>query len=224
MARHLIYLLLFSAFLFTGCKKQDNPNFHFEYFGMQTGRFVIYDVMEIKHDTQVSPAHDTVRYQLKTVWEGKYIDNEGRTASVFRRYKRDSALDSWVLSDVWTGIYDGIRAELIEENQRVVKLVFAPTLTKEWDANAYNNFGSLDCYYEFVHVDTTINGTFFDSTVFVRQDNFISLIDSIQKYEVYAKNIGLLTKFSKDNRYDFGGSEPQEGTEVYYNYVSHGFE
>lgn len=224
MTRTLFFLILLTAIPFTGCKKKDNPNFHLEYFGMQTGRFVIYDVTEITHDTQLIPAHDTIRYQLKTVWEGEYLDNEGRTASVFRRYKRDTDSDPWVLSDVWTGIYDGIRAELIEENQRVVKLVFAPTLGKEWNANAYNNLGTLDCYYESVHVDTTINGVLFDSTVFVRQDNFVSLIDSVQKYEVYAKHVGLLTKFSKDNRYDFGDSEPQTGTEVYYNYVSHGFE
>lgn len=191
---------------------------------MEAGRFVIYDVTEITHDTDLAVEHDTVTYQLKTVWEGKYIDNEGRTTSIFRRYKRDTPTDDWVLYDLWTGVYDGIRGELIEENQRVVKLVFAPTLSKEWDANAYNNLGELNCFYSDVHVDTTINGVSFDSCVVVDQDNFSSLIDTIRKFEVYAKHVGLIRKFHKDNVYDFGNPVPQKGTEIYYNYVSHGYE
>ena len=191
---------------------------------MEPGRFVIYDVTEITHDTDLAIEHDTLTYQLKTVWDGEYIDNEGRTASIFRRYKRPTSSDEWVLYDLWTGVYDGIRGELIEENQRVVKLVFAPTLSKEWDANAYNNLAELNCYYSDVHVDTTINGILFDSCVVVSQDNFSSLIDTVRKFEVYAKHVGLIRKFHKDNVYYFGDPEPQKGTEIYYNYVSHGIE
>lgn len=219
-------LLLFSAFflILASCKKQSQPNFHREYFGLQTGRYIIYDVIEITHDTELTVEHDTVRYQLKTVWAGEYLDNEGRTGSEFRRYKRETSADPWELVDIWTGIYDGIRAELIEENQRVIKLVFAPTLAKEWNANAYNALGDQESYYSDVHIDTTINGVFFDSIVVVQQEEFLSFIDTTFKYEVYGKHVGLLYKHAKDNDYFFGNPEPQKGTEVYYHYVSHGFE
>jgi len=222
--RVVLLLLSVSFLVLTSCKKQKQPDFHREYFGLQTGRYVIYDVMEITHDTDLAVEHDTLRYQLKTVWEGEYLDNEGRTASQFRRYKRATPTDPWQLADIWTGIYDGVRAELIEENQRTIKLVFAPSLTKEWNANAYNNLGAQDCYYSDVHIDTTINGVTFDSTVVVQQEKFYSLIDTTLKYEVYGKYVGLLYKHYKDNNYDFGNAEPQRGTEIYYHYLSHGFQ
>lgn len=206
------------------CKKDDAPDFHREYFGLETGRYVIYNVTEITHDTDLSPAHDTVTYQLMTVWEAEYIDNEGRTASEYRRYTRNTPADSWVLADIWTGIFDVNRAELVEENQRKVKLVFAPTLSKEWDENAYNTLGEMNCYYQNVHVDTSINGTLFDSTVFVDQERFYSLIDTVRRYEIYGKHIGMLSKYEKNNKYDFGDPEPQKGTERYYEYVEHGYQ
>lgn len=222
--KSILGILLLVTVLFS-CKKQDAaPLFHREYFGLETGRYVIYNVTEITHDTALNPAHDTVNYQLMTVWEAEYIDNEGRSASEYRRYKRNTPSDAWVLSDIWTGIYDANRAELVEENQRLVKLVFAPTLDKDWDINAYNTMDEMNAYYPEVHVDTTINGVLFDSTVVVNQNEFTSLIDTVRLFEVYAKNVGLIHKFEKNNVYDFGDSEPQEGREVYYDYVEHGFQ
>lgn len=224
MAKKSLIGTLALLMLLVGCKKQTTPNFHKDYFGLETGRYVIYNVTEITHDTALNPAHDTISYQLKTVWEGEYIDNEGRSASEFRRYKRATANDPWVLADIWTGIIDGIRAELIEENQRVVKLVFAPTLSKEWDVNAYNTMPEMNAYYSDVHIDTTINGVSFDSIVVVDQDRFYSLIDTVRLFEVYAKGVGLIRKFEKNNQYNFSDIEPQKGREVYYEYLEHGYE
>ncbi len=180
--------------------------------------------MEIEHDQPVDK-HDTIYYQLKTRWGDTIIDNQGRIAREFHRFKRNTPADSWVLTDVWMGVIDGVRGELVEENERKVKLVFAPTLSKQWDANAYNMLGEQDCYYRDIHQDTTINGVLLDSTLVVEQDDFVSLIDTVRKYEVYAKNIGLVHKYSKDNFYQFStGSEVFKGSEVYYTYVSDGYE
>ncbi len=212
-----------SLLTLVGCKKNDPPKFHWEYFGLEQGRYVIYDVMDIEHD-QALGKHDTSIYQLKTVWGDTIIDNEGRVAREFIRYKRSDASAPWVLTDVWTGIIDGIRGELIEENQRKVKLVFAPTLAKVWDANAYNMLGEMQCYYRDIHQDTIINNYILDSTVVVEQEEFVSLIDTVKKYEVYAKGIGLVGKFYRDNQYQFGNSEVVLGTESFYKIVSTGLE
>ena len=216
-------VLIVSILVIIGCKKEPAPLFHKEYFGLTEGRYVVYNVIEIDHD-QALNQHDTSYYQLKTKWGDIYIDNEGREAREFLRYTRATSADSWALQDLWTGIIDGIRGELIEENQRTVKLVFAPTLSKEWDANAYNVKGELDCYYRDIHSDTIVNGYAFDSTVVVEQDEFVSLIDTVRKYEQYAKNVGLIYKYYKDNHYQPFVSEVVNGKEVYYEYAGSGIE
>lgn len=218
-----ILILPLAVLLLFGCKKKQVPHFHKEYFGLLEGRYVIYDVVEIVHDHALLQ-HDTSYYQLKTLWGDVVLDNEGREANEFYRYKRNSPSDPWVLTDLWTGIIDGIRAELIEENQRVVKLVFAPSLNKNWDANAYNTSGEMNCYYRAIHQDTILNGITIDSTLVVEQDRFTSLIDTVFMYEMYAKNTGLVYKHYIDNHYQFGSSTVVNGKELYYTFVAKGFE
>lgn len=217
-----ITLLLFGL-SFVACKKTPVPNFHREYFGLTEGRYVIYNVTDILHDEALGK-HETLSYQLKTVWMDTIIDNEGRIAREFHRFKRATPSDPWQISDVWTGIIDGIRGELIEENQRKVKLVFAPTLLKGWDANAYTMLGEQECYYRNIHKDTIINGIELDSTLVVEQGDYVSFIDTLRSYEVYAKHIGLVYKHHKDCHYDFFKPIPLEGTESYYQFVSAGYE
>ena len=209
--------------LFIGCKQEDAPNFHFEYFGLAEGRFVVYDVVEINHDSGLL-IHDTLRYQMKTYWGDVYVDNEGREGREYIVYKRDSVNHPWTLTDVWHGVFDGIRGELVEENQRKVKLVFAPTLSKNWDANAYNLDDELDCYYRDIHSDTIINNYKFDSTLVVEQQTYNYLIDSVRMYETYAKHIGLVYKHHVDNHYQFGSTEVVIGKELYVSFITSGWE
>lgn len=208
----------------SACKRDPKPVFHFDYFGMTEGRYVVYDVVDIVHDDDALIHHDTTRYQLKTVWGELYTDNEGREGKLFRRYVRSQSTDPWVLQDVWYGLIDGIRGELIEENQRRVKLVFSPTIEKEWDANAYNPDTKLECYYADIHEPYSISGSSFDSTVTVEQDEFESAIDTSRKYEVWAKDIGLVYRHDRYVFYGFAQPEVQNGHEIFYRYLSSGYE
>ena len=221
------YFLLFAVFtgLVLGCAKNPAPKFHYEYFGLEEGRYVIYDVVEIQHDADINQ-HDTLRYQLKTYWADTFIDNEGRTAREFKRFVRATANDPWVLQDTWTGIIHGIHAELVEENQRVLKMVFAPTLAKSWNANAYNLSPEQLCSYRDIHQDTTIDNTFFDSTLVVQQESY-TIIDTVERYDMYAKHIGLIYKHERDLHYQINASFQiylNVGTERYYRFVSTGIE
>ncbi|PHR26856.1 MAG: hypothetical protein COA38_14035 [Fluviicola sp.] len=221
---HLLILIL-SAALFS-CDKNPVPEFHHEYFGMEKGRYVVYDVIEISHDDNLNQ-HDTLIYQLKTYWADTFVDNQGRTAREFKRSVRLTENDPWILQDLWTGLIDGIRAELIEENQRVVKLVFAPTQNKNWDANAYNQYSEQNCFYRDIHSDTLIDNVTFDPTLVVEQEQFNSIIDSVHRYEMYAKDIGLIIKYERDLHYQINAQSQlylNEGTECYYRFVSTGIE
>lgn len=226
MKKHYFFSAILLVLTLLSCKKDNSIDFHFEYFGMEEGRYIIYDVVEIVHDDALNQ-HDTTIYQLKTYWADTFVDNQGRPAREFWRYVRPTSNDPWVLQDIWTGVHDGIRAELVEENQRVVKLVFSPTQNKEWDANAYNMNGEQICYYRAIHGDTTIDNTSFDPTLVVEQDQFNSLIDSVRRYEMYAKGIGMILKYERDLHYQINNQSQiylNEGTERYYRFVETGIE
>jgi hypothetical protein len=220
-------LVLIAALAFVqGCKKeQPGVDFHCDYFDLSPGRFIEYEVTEIKHDQSALVKHDTSYYQLRTVIGDTVIDNSGRMARKFLRYKRDNSSASWSLSDVWTAIIDSRRAELIEENQRMVKLVFAPTIDKVWDLNAYNAFPELECYYRDLHEPGAYNGLSFDSSLVVEQEDFFSLVDYRRKYEVYAKGVGLIHKYYKDLQIaNFDTLNVLNGDELFFTITGYGFE
>lgn len=210
------------------CNKEKQPvDFHYDYFGMEEGRYIIYDVIEIIHDDDLNQ-HDTLAYQLKCYWADTFVDNEGRIGREYWRYRRDSVTGPWLLVDVWHGVFDGIRGELVEDNQRIVRMVFAPTISKQWDANAYNTLGEMDCYYRDIHQDTIVGGVSFDSTVVVEQAyDPPNLIDFDRRYETYANNIGLIHRHWRTINTQFDGQgQPyiNYGYELYYDFVETGFE
>ena len=211
---------------FVSCKKdQANSNLHYEYFGLLPGRFVEYDVIEIHHDVNQNIKHDTLRYQLKTVIGDTLIDNEGRIARRFVRYKRGDSTQPWLQTDIWTAIIVDRRAELVEENQRLIKMVFAPTEDKKWNLNAFNSQDELNAYYRDIHSKRILGGQLFDSCLVVEQEDFFSLIDYRRKYETYSKNIGLISKYYKDLKIvGFDTTNVQFGKELYFDCYAFGFE
>lgn len=223
-----IYFLASILFgmLLVSCKDDSNaPNFHYDYFDLTPGRYIDYDVVEINHDEDAAVSHDTLIYQLRTYIGDTVIDNAGRIARKFIRYKRNNSADSWMLSDVWTTIVDGNRAELVEENQRIVKLVFSPTLYKEWNSNAYNSFPETNYYYDQIHENKTIGIFNFDSTLVVEQEDFQSLVDHKRQFEVYAKGVGLVRKYYKDLTIaNFDSLDVRKGKELFYSCIGYGIQ
>lgn len=224
--KKLAYLSIL-CFSLLSCKKGDsNPvDFYYDYYPTNEGHYLIYDVLEASHDFQSTTQHDTSIYQLKIVIGDTLIDLENEIAHYFYRYTRTSSAQAWSLKDVWTTKISGNRAELVEENQRTIKLVFAPTADKLWNANAFNTFPELDCYYENLHKQQQIGLFTFDSTITVEQDNFFSLIDHRRKFEVYAKGVGLVKKVFKDHEImNFDTLDVRKGKEIHYNLIEFGNE
>jgi hypothetical protein len=214
--------------LIFGCHKDPSPpNFHFDYFPTGEGRFVTYTVREVHIDDDLL-LNDTIAYYMKTVIGDTITDNEGRLARRFERYVKDSLHHPWVLQDIWTTIIDGNRAELIEENQRTIKMVFSPSKYKEWNCNAYNMLDPLDCYYRDIHLASSINGFSFDSTVTVEQQDFTSSVDHRRMYEQYAKGVGMYYKHYKDYRLEFhvipDTLDVEKGNEIIMRLIDYGVE
>ena len=220
----LVLLLLITAFV--SCKKDNEPvNFHYGYFPVDQGRYVIYQVHEENIDVNVNQ-YDVSDYYLKAIIGDTIIDNQGRIVNRYERYVSNSVSGPWTLKDIWTTIIESNRAELVEENNRMIKMVFAPTKFKEWNMNAYNVLDPLDCYYRDIHKSFALNGISFDSTVVVEQEEYTtSKIDYRRKYEVYAKNVGMIQKYFKDQTNVFGDtSNVIKGKTLIMNAVEFGVE
>ena len=212
---------------FQSCEK-DTPetiDFDYAYYDLTPGRFCIYNVVDIEHDENQLVKHDTIYYQLKTIIGDTFVDNAGRITRKFLRYTRDSIQEAWVLKDVWTTLIDNYKAELVEENQRIVKLVFKPTLDKVWNINMFNTGTKINAKYAFIDQDYTIGNQDYTNTLKVDIQNFFSLVDDRVKYEIYAKNIGLIYKYFKDNSIsNFDKNNIKKGKELYYTIDSYGIE
>jgi hypothetical protein len=187
------------------------------------GLFVEYQVTYMFHDSLLQK-HDTINYQFKTLIGDTIVDNVGRVAREFHRFQRKNSSLPWEETDIWTAIIVDGRAELVEENQRKVKLVFKPTLEKVWNINAFNNLGKVEAFYSSIDESKTINNLTFEKTLTVEEEDFTTLIETRRKYEVYAKDVGMISKTFKDLEFKFGSSKPIKGEEYYFNVINYGIE
>lgn len=219
--KHAI-LIFIGIVIFTACKKsEDAPYFGYEYFGLTEGRFVAYEVMEISHDV----SSDTIRYILKTVVGEDIVDNEGRTAKKVYRYAYDWETEELIDQRVWTSIIDQGRGEVVEENQRIIRMIFAISIDKTWDVNAFNPQEEQEVFYEDINEGYTINSIVLDSTVRVEYEDNINLIEYERMYEVYAKNIGLVHRsFKSLDISNFDTTDIQNGWETHYTLRDYGVE
>lgn len=209
---------------FYACKKEsDSIDKKTEYFGLEKGRFVEYQATYMFHDSLLQK-HDTINYQFKTLIGDTILDNVGRVARKFHRFQRKNSSLPWEEIDIWTAIIIDSRAELVEENQRKVKLIFTPTLEKVWNSNAFNNLGVVEAFYSSIDESKTINNLTFENTLTVEEEDFKTLIETRRKFEVYAKNIGMISKTNKDLEFKFGSSKPIKGEEYYFNVTNYGVE
>lgn len=177
------------------CKKDVAPpvDVGYDYFPINVGHWIIYDVVSIEHDAPVNK-HDTSLFQIKEVIESTFLDNENREAQRIERYIRSNSTLPWVIKDVWFSNLTTATAEKVEENARFIKLTFPISLGKTWDGN---NFNSQDIWnYEYTEVDVsyTINNLSFDSTVTVLQIDEENLIEKNYALEIYAKDVGMIYK------------------------------
>lgn len=220
----LILPLFIIVLTFLSCKKENSKvNLHHDYFGNVEGKYVVYNVKEISHLSDGT--HDTIHYHLKTVIGDTVYDNAGRLGNKFFRYTRPGGNGSWALKDVWYIIIADNKGELIEENERIVKMIFAPTEDKKWDGNIYNTLESMQYSYSNIHMPFSIGSFSLDSTVTVVQEDAFNMIQYRKKYEVYAKGIGLVKKhYQHLNINNFNVSNISTGKELFYNMIQFGVE
>lgn len=191
-------LLIVSFLLFQSCKEESGvpAKFYYNYFPVEVGSWVEYDVTHIVLD-EVSGVYDTTRYQLQELIESSFIDNQGRPSLRIERYWRDTDTDPWTIKDVWYSTRTSTKAEKIEEDYRYLKLIFPVKENEDWNGNVYNTKDAEEYEYEYVHEPDVFGSLNFDSTAKVLQRFEYNFVEEDEAYEKYATGVGLIEKFDK---------------------------
>jgi len=182
--------------LFAGsCKKETVivVDLGYDYFPVEIGKYVIYDVERIFVDDPVNVA-DTFHYQLKEIITEDYIDNEGNLAQRIERFERDNDTLPWVIADVWASNRLAASGQRVEENIRIIRMAFPVRDNLVWDANALNAELERPMKYEEIHAPRSVNGFQFDSTVMIVTTLEPNLVDTIIDTEIRARDIGVVYK------------------------------
>jgi len=178
-------------------KSQNNIDLGHSYFPLYPELTRTYQVTEIFHDEALSPAHDTLVYQIKEVVGQPYTDDLGEQAFELFRYRKVVNGD-WEIKDVWSTKRTPQRGEVVEENRLIVKLGFGINNTTVWDANAFNGLDETESHYRTINQPFSINGFNFDSTCQVVHNELTSFVDHQVSYDIYAKHIGNIYSVHKD--------------------------
>ena len=204
--RNLLYIIFLFAIISSSCSKKEEvitPDLGYDYAGLTVGRYIIYDVDSFYYDDFFDTI-DTSYFQIKEVVDSKFTDLEGEEAFKIIRYKKENDTTNWILTDVWNSKLTTTNFQKVEENVRLVKLIFPVKTNKTWNGNSMNNLASME--YEYTAVDNaeTIGGNTLSSVATVLQYEFSPLTEENFFQEKYAKGVGMVYKKSVDitNAYD----------------------
>ncbi|MCX6291883.1 MAG: hypothetical protein NT126_08975 [Bacteroidetes bacterium] len=199
-----IWSVAILTLLFFSCKKDhvESPvaSGYYGYFPLEQDSWVVYDVDSVVHltDDDLTNRPDTsiavYHFQIKEIIDSGFMDGEGNQAFRISRYKRMNDTLPWDFQVEWTAKLTATSAQRVEDNIRYVKLSFPMNKKTSWNGNAYNNYVREDYSYDDIHVPSTINTLYFDSTVTVLQLLDDNLIHRIYKAEKYANHVGLVYK------------------------------
>ena len=193
----IIFSLIFGTLIAscsTGTIEPNSVALGTEYFPLETGRYIDYQVEDIQFSIINAP--DTSRYLIRELIADKFLDINGDSAFRLERFRRPNATTTWELDSVWVAKRSTTRAVVIQNNQPLVKLVFPLEENRRWDGNILNGFS--ENFYEIKNLGQAFSvDTFnFAKTLKVVQANDSSLVSIDQRNEIYAVDVGLVYKDS----------------------------
>lgn len=191
--KNSLYYTIVIIFLL-GCKRVEPPTaLKYDYFPLELGKYKTYQMDSVIYDA-FAESVDSFHYLTKETVDNQYVDNADDTAyRILIEYSLDSG-NSWLFKQYITEkrtIYSGQR---VENDLRLVKLIFPIKNRRTWDENEMNNKDVQLNGYIQIDREQTINNILFDSTLTVDQGDEEDPFFRFYGEEIYAKGIGLISK------------------------------
>lgn len=175
------------------------------------GSYIIYNVVDTTFNIGkvVIPAV----YQLKIRVAEKMNTSSVLEKYTLERYKRTSPADSWQLDSIWFREYTNDK--LLLEYELNIPYVKMPTPLKSssvWNGNQFNTKDAEIYKIRSFEKPYFLVDSMFPNTVkVVQNDDFFDALGYTNKYEVYAKGLGLLYKY--DAKYNYSSLDTVINTE-----------
>jgi hypothetical protein len=197
------------AFAVVSCKESyvtpDTEARGLKYYPLMVGQYRVYDVTDIRY--QHNNATQT-NFQMREWVADSFMNQTNTLTYKIIRSVRADAQSEWLDDSVFLATKDYNRVILTKDNTRYVKMVFPVKESKTWEADALND-RKLDNGTRELHMFTdinrpfTLNSTVYDSTLTIIQGE-PGVISSrfSNRFEVYAKNIGLIYRLFDVKNYD----------------------
>lgn len=200
------YILLLFATL--SCKKNKvvpNVDHSSKYYPLAIGYTWIYAVDSIILYGNETQNADTLRYQVKNRIVSTTNDATGTLNYVVEKSVQTAKSNRFVFNNLFTLQKTTLELVCNAQDARIPMLIFPIIRLKEWSGNVYTqkdewnmatgNTNEVECMYTEVHVPHTANGVVYDSTSTVTRLKEENAINSRYATEVYAANLGLVSKY-----------------------------
>jgi len=210
--RHQFFFVLTMLFVFVACQREIEEFWtpSYDYYPLVTGKYKVYQIDSIVYD-EYNCEVDTVSYQIKEVTGDTARDGEDDLYYRVERFYRKDSASTWTMVGVWTEKIEDYQVQRVENNQRLIPLVFPVKENQRWDGIVYIRRdtlvpirgGSIDMFKdwdEFVleEVDAPyinpLTNVIYNETALILQVDKENNIERRYSLERYAKNIGLVYK------------------------------
>jgi len=207
-------IIIIALFLFS-CNKTEEfvTDPLSDYIPLQVGKFITYRTDSTVF-TNFGTVEETHKYQIKHVVDAQLTDNLGRPSYRIYTYLRDTAgIQPWQPTGSYfiTPLTDQV--ELIENNQRIIKLHLPVRDGNSWKGNKFlpsdpygsiytfsddDNMADWDFYFDGSSEESTvINGNTYNN-VYTIQEADESYNYPITNPDLYASQIFSQEKYAKD--------------------------
>ncbi|NIJ51508.1 hypothetical protein [Dyadobacter arcticus] len=190
--KKLAFFCVSLTLIFSCEKKSTEPVKSNDYFPLEVGRYLIYDVREEIYSTGKKDPLLKVG-QEKDEIEAVSKNAEGISTYTFSRSTRISSTDYWQKLKRFTvqKFPDKILTNI--DNQTFVTLVFPAYQNLKWNGNTFNNLDPEEYYYENINAPETIGEQSFAQSLTVVERQDTSIINKYVGIKQYGLGVGLIS-------------------------------